>query len=76
VSPLRHYKAKPQTRLTIGFSDDQMLWLHQEASRRAIPVSDVIRRIIDELRGDSFIEPERRKQVLGAKPRKPSQSRI
>jgi predicted DNA-binding ribbon-helix-helix protein len=39
-------------RVTINFSDSAMEWLNQEATRRNLSVSELIRRIIDELRGD------------------------
>lgn len=43
-------------RLAVGFTGDQCEWLRKEAKRLRIPVSEFVRRIVDEKR-----EEERRK---------------
>lgn len=39
-------------KVSIKFSDDQVRWLNEMATKRNISVSDIIRRLIDETRGD------------------------
>jgi hypothetical protein len=42
-------------RITVNFSEGATEWLNQEAKRRNLSVSELIRRIVDELRGDTII---------------------
>lgn len=43
-------------RITINFSDGATDWLNAEARRRNLSVSELIRRIVDELRGDFVLK--------------------
>ncbi len=45
-------------RLSITFSGEAMVWLEREAARRAISITEMVRRIVDETRGD-FVVPRR-----------------
>jgi hypothetical protein len=52
--------SKPKSnRICVVFSEDACAWMTAEASRRTITVTELIRRVIDEVRG-SFIVPHRR----------------
>jgi hypothetical protein len=42
-------------RITINFSIEAVDWLNVEAKRRGLSVSELIRRIVDELRGDTIL---------------------
>jgi len=39
-------------RLSVSFSDEALAWLERESTKRAITISDLIRRLVDEVRGD------------------------
>ena len=53
-------ETKPEaTRLSITFSAEAHAWLDKEADRRAISIGEMVRRIIDEIRGD-YATPLRR----------------
>jgi hypothetical protein len=51
---------KPEPiRLSITFSEEAHAWLEKEATRRAISIGEIVRRIVDEIRGD-YATPDRR----------------
>jgi hypothetical protein len=50
----------PRTRITVTFSAEAVSWLEQEADRRAITMAEMVRRIVDEMRGDR-IRPQEKK---------------
>jgi hypothetical protein len=48
------------SRITINFSDAATQWLNQEATRRNLSISELIRRIVDELRGDFVLKDSKK----------------
>jgi hypothetical protein len=48
------------TRITVSFSAQATQWIEKEADVRTISQADLIRRIVDEARGVSFLQPRRR----------------
>jgi hypothetical protein len=50
---------KVNPRITIIFSEEAAEWLNAQAIRRSITVSDLLRRIVDEVRG-AYIVPRQR----------------
>ena len=50
---------EPNLRLSISFSGPAARWLRTEAAERATSVSDVVRRIVDEVRQVYFVRPRR-----------------
>jgi len=45
-------------KISINFSPPAARWLAQEANKRSITVTEVVRRIIDEVRQDYFVRKE------------------
>jgi hypothetical protein len=43
-------------RLTVSFSATAADWLDNEADKRSLSTSEMVRRLIDEIRGDRFIK--------------------
>ena len=53
---------KPEPlRLSVSFSPEAVAWLTREADRRAISLTEIVRRIVDEARGE-YITPRREKE--------------
>ena len=50
---MRHMPNK--NRITVNFSDAAVAWLLEEAGLRSTSVADLIRRIVDETRGDFLV---------------------
>jgi hypothetical protein len=46
-------------RLTVSFSIGAGEWLEEEAAKRGISVSEIVRRMVDEVRGAAIINPRR-----------------
>jgi hypothetical protein len=44
-------------RITITFSAQAMKWIDVESKRRAISMSEFVRRLVDETRGDYITQP-------------------
>jgi hypothetical protein len=43
-------------RISITFSADAVAWLEQEAHKRATSLADLVRRTVDEARGDYIVK--------------------
>ena len=56
---------KINPRITIVFSDEAAEWLNAQATRRSISVSDLLRRIVDEVRG-AYIVPRQDRRDPGS----------
>jgi len=51
-------------RVNLLLSGEAVQWLESEAKRRAITVSEMIRRIVDEARDSYIVPPSQRPQLL------------
>ena len=49
---------KKPMRVSVTFSADAVAWLERESIRRAITISEMVRRVIDETRGDYILQRE------------------
>ena len=50
-------------KVTVTFSEAQIEWLNDTATRHATSVSDIIRRLIDETRG-AYLTPRKARTAL------------
>ena len=58
-TPPRKRSTAQATRYSVSFSPNATEWLVTEATRRGIGVTEVIRRIIDEVRRDYILDDDR-----------------
>jgi predicted DNA-binding ribbon-helix-helix protein len=51
-------------KVTVRFSDEQLVWLNEVARQRNLSVSDIIRRLTDETRG-AYLTPAGARRATG-----------